>query len=133
MAARIVGIVCALGLLVSLAGCATRHADVPEWVGRMPRACLPDAIAMTRALRAEGVRARTVVYACADGGGHALSSYLYPPGQNRLWAWDAWWGSAGLRAYANDAEGIARGFEAATYHRHVTRAEFADHPNDFQP
>lgn len=81
--------------------------NVPEWVGKMKNACLPEAIVLTRGLKQEGIQAKVLSIHTEDWG-HATCVYLYPPGQNRLWVWDSHWQSVPLRAWWNDPHDIAR-------------------------
>lgn len=90
-----------------LAGCATAPVPEPPIAGQYKNACLPEAIMMTQALKESGVNARVLgIYTPRIG--HAICVYLYPPGKNQLWGWDSHWKSLRLRAYTDDAEGIAR-------------------------
>ena len=81
--------------------------NVPEWVGKMKNACLPEAIVMTQGLRASGIQAKVLSIHTKDWG-HATCVYMYPPGQNKLWVWDSHWQSIPLRAFWNDPNSIAR-------------------------
>jgi hypothetical protein len=81
--------------------------NVPEWVGKMKNACLPEAITMTQVLKREGIQAKVLSIHTKDWG-HATCAYLYPPGQNKLWVWDSYWKSIPLRAFWNDPNSIAR-------------------------
>jgi hypothetical protein len=81
--------------------------DAPPWAGRYKNACLPEAIVMAQGLQREGIQAR-VLSIHTDEWGHAVCAYLYPPGQNRLWAWDSHWQSVPLRAWWDSPESIAR-------------------------
>ena len=91
-----------------VAGCAHNPpTNVPEWVGKMKNACLPEAIVMTQGLRASGIQAKVLSIHTKDWG-HATCVYMYPPGQNKLWVWDSHWQSIPLRAFWNDPNSIAR-------------------------
>ena len=97
-----------------LAACALPPAPEPEFAGRYGNACLPEAIAMSQSLKRHGIESRVLgIY--TPTWGHAVCTYLYPPGQNRLWAWDSTWKSLRLRAWTNDADSIARNWLAATH------------------
>lgn len=97
----------ALASLLILAGCATTPpAPEPAFSDRYRNACLPAAAAMAQSLRGHGITARVL---CIEtpAFAHAVTVYLYPPGANRLWAWDEKWKSLRLRAFADDPRGIA--------------------------
>ena len=97
-----------------LAACALPPAPEPEFAGVYRNACLPEAIAMAQSLKKHGIESRVLgIY--TPQWGHAVCTYLYPPGQNRLWAWDSTWKSLRLRAWTNDADSIARNWLAATH------------------
>lgn len=114
-------------LCLYLAGCtSTPPANVPEWVGKMKNACLPEAIVMTQGLKKEGIQAKVLSIYTKDWG-HATCVYLYPPGKNRLWVWDNHWQSVPLRAYWDDAYDIARAWMAWRYDETpVTKAYFQE-------
>ena len=91
-----------------LAGCATNPpVDQPYFAGKYRNACLPEAIAMTQALRQSGIQAR-VLTIYTPKFGHALCVYMYPTGQNKLWVWDSHWKSVNLRAWYDDPDSIAK-------------------------
>ena len=97
-----------------LAACALPPAPEPEFAGRYGNACLPEAIAMSQSLRKHGIESRVLGIYTAEWG-HAVCTYLYPPGKNQLWAWDSTWKSLRLRAWTNDADSIARTWLSATH------------------
>jgi len=102
-------------LCLYLTGCtSTPPTNVPEWVGKMKNACLPEAIVMTQGLKKEGIQAKVLSIHTKDWG-HATCVYLYPPGKNRLWVWDNHWQSVPLRAYWDDPYNIARAWMAWRY------------------
>jgi hypothetical protein len=95
-------------LLIALAGCTSSPpVSQPEFVGKYKNACLPEAIAMTQALKQSGVQAKVVIINTPDFS-HALSCYLYPVGQNKLWVWDSYWKSMNLRAWWNNSDSVAK-------------------------
>ena len=97
-----------------LAACALPPAPEPEFAGRYGNACLPEAIAMSQSLKRHGIESRVLgIY--TPTWGHAVTTYLYPPGANKLWAWDSTWKSLRLRAWTNDADSIARAWLASTH------------------
>lgn len=94
---------------VCLTGCITnppvdRKDVVPFKYGND---CLPQAIIMTEALKTKGVEAH-VLSIFTDKWGHAVCVYMYPKGQNQLWAWDRFWKSMRIRAWKDDPMGIAK-------------------------
>ena len=92
-------------------------------------ACLPTAIAMQAGLQRQGIESRVVRYAYHRQGavvGHAVTAYLFPPGENKLWVYD-FEGSTRARAYFSDALGIASQAEIARgRNRSIIQAEFLD-------
>lgn len=98
--------------LVSLATCAcTSLPSNPEaGVEKQIKACLPAAITMREGLRRSNVWSEVLVVSWNDGTprGHAYCIYLYPQGQNQLWAYDRDWGSTRIRAYKDDANSVAQ-------------------------
>lgn len=121
-------ILCLLCLL--LAACQTTPKNPEAWMERETNACLPTAIAFREGLKKYGVWAEVLTYRFVsdnDGKqhGHAIVSYLYPPGKNRLFTYDSW-GSYPTRAYTNDAIGIAKTahYNRGFYNDRVYYAEF---------
>lgn len=107
------GLIGLLGLMV--AGCASAPVGEPEFAGRFGNACVPEAIAMVEGLRGKGIEARVVIFrASTQASGHAVATYMWPKGQNQLWAWDSTWGSIRLRAWWGEPENIARAWMRAT-------------------
>lgn len=103
-----------LAACLCLAACALPPAPEPEFAGRYGNACLPEAIAMSQSLKKHGIESRVLgIY--TPQWGHAVCTYLYPPGKNQLWAWDSHWKSLRLRAWANDPDSLARAWLAATH------------------
>jgi hypothetical protein len=78
----------------------------PEFAGIYKNACLPEAIAMTQALKKNGIQARVLRIGTKEWG-HAVCVYLYPTGANKLYVWDSYWKSVNLRAWYDDPNGIA--------------------------
>ena len=54
--------------------------------------CLPQAAAMAEALKAVGIKADVLEITAPDYQ-HVVCRYVYPIGSDRLWMWDAFWGS----------------------------------------
>lgn len=81
--------------------------NIPEWVGKMKNACLPEAIVMTQGLKREGIQAKVLTIHTKEWG-HATCVYLYPSGQNKLWVWDSHWQSVSLRAWWDNPQSIAK-------------------------
>ena len=99
-------------LCLCLAGCAT-NAPVRAWTSGERNACLPEAIAMRQGLAGAGIQAKVLAIQTPTWG-HAVTAYLYPTGQNRLWVWSADWKSLRVRAFFNDPNQIARAWMSAT-------------------
>lgn len=101
------------------------------WMESQKNACLPTAITFRESLRKYKVWAEVVGYQFdytntknKKSSGHAIVAYMYPSGHNKLWTYDHW-GSYRVRAYKDDALGIARkAVEARQEDRHVTSAHF---------
>ncbi len=95
-------------ICILLYGCTnTPPVNTPPWVGKMKNACLPEAIAMTQALKRANIQAKVLSIHTRDWG-HAVCVYLYPAGNNKLWVWDSHWKSVHLRAWWSDPYSIAR-------------------------
>jgi len=92
-------------------------------------ACLPTAIAMQAGLKRQGIESRVVCYSYGRNGavvGHAVTAYLFPPGENKLWIYD-FEGSTRARAYFSDPFGIANQAESARgRYPKITSADFLD-------
>lgn len=114
-------------VLCSIIACTPSNPE--RWMAFEKNACLPTAISMAQGLRRQGIQARVVRYSYNDGkklNGHAITSYLYPPGKNQLWTYD-YTGSWRTRAYFNDPWNIATVAEklrGRTYS--IISAEFLD-------
>ena len=114
-------------ILLLLGGCSTYPpAAEPAFAGWHRNACLPEAAAMTEGLKKSGVRAKVLVLASPKWN-HAVTVYLYPQGNNRLWVWDSDWKSNEVRAWWNDPQGIARAWLAVIgSSRTITTAKFIE-------
>ena len=82
---------------------------------------------MAQSLREKSLPAKVLVIR-TPAWCHALCIYLYLPGRNQLWAWDANWKYLRLRAYFSDAPGIARAWLIETNRRStpVISADFLE-------
>jgi hypothetical protein len=121
--------------LLSLMGCIifTSCVNTPKnpesWMEYKRNACLPTAIAFKEGLRKYGVWAEVITYTWYDAKsksnkGHAITAYMYPSGENKLWTYD-YWGSYRVRAYRDDPVDIAqKASDARNEGRYVTSAEF---------
>ena len=72
-------------------------------------ACLPTAIAMDAGLRRQGIASRVLQYGFQRGNkiaGHAVTTYLFAPGENKLWAYD-YEGSTRIRAFIENPIQVA--------------------------
>ena len=113
-------------LVLSLSACQTKPpSPEPEFSGIFKNACLPEAIAMAQSLRKHGIQAK-VLTIYAPNYGHAVTTYLYPPGQNQLWAWDSYWKSLRIHAYTNNPESIAKNWLSKTNQLPLTKASFLE-------
>jgi hypothetical protein len=92
-------------------------------------ACLPTAIAMDAGLRRQGITSRVLQYGYQRGdkiAGHALTVYLFAPGENKLWAYD-FEGSTRIRAFIDDPVQVATQAEAQRgRNTKIVFAEFLD-------
>jgi hypothetical protein len=116
-----------LALLLLLAACAVKPpAPEPEFASKYGNACLPEAASMAQSLRAHGISAKVLgIY--TPSWGHAVCVYFYPPGANKMWAWDSYWKSLRVRAWADDATSVATNWLAQTHFgTPLKRAEFLD-------
>jgi hypothetical protein len=94
-------------ILIILAGCTSAPpVSEQEFFGKYKNACLPEAIAMTESLKKNGIQAKVLIVT-TDKFSHALSCYLYPTGQNKLWVWDSFWKSMNLHAWWDDSDSVA--------------------------
>ena len=92
--------------ILVLAGCTSLPVEQPSFTGIYKNACLPEAIAMTQALKKSGIQARVLRISTKEWG-HAVCVYLYPTGSNKLYVWDSYWKSIKLRAWYDDPTNIA--------------------------
>ena len=101
-------------VILLLAGCATKPpVAAPNWSAEHRNACVPEAAAMAKGLQGAGIQAH-VLLIYTPAWNHAVTSYLYPTGQNRLWVWDSTWKSIELRSYFADPAMTARAWLSAT-------------------
>jgi uncharacterized protein YcfL len=101
-------------VLLVLVGCETTPQNPEAWMSRERNACLPTAISMSQGLRRQGITSKVVRYSYKHKGrvvGHAITTYLYPPGANTLYTYD-YEGSWRTRAFWSDNAGIARAAES---------------------
>lgn len=102
-------------LLISLlfvVACQSVPNNPEYWMEKEINACLPTAIIFKQSLRKYDVWADVFSYRWQDPEtgryhGHAMVAYLYPPGKNQLWTYDA---DGSYRTYAltNDVTRIAQ-------------------------
>jgi hypothetical protein len=116
-----------LALACALAACTPLNPEA--WMAYERNACLPTAIAMREGLERQGIQAHVVRYSYLGNGtltGHAVTSYLYPPGDNKLWVYD-YEGSTRARAFFADPLGTARAAESARGRKpQIFSSEFLD-------
>ena len=95
-------LLCLIITICFLSSCTPTNPE--RWMAFEKNACLPTAISMAQGLRRQGIQAKVIRYTYNDGkklNGHAITSYLYPPGANQLWTYD-YLGSWRTRAFFND-------------------------------
>lgn len=119
---------------LSLCACVTTPDNPERWMESQKNSCLPTAITFKQSLRKHDVWAKVMRYDWfekTDKGvtkqrGHAMCVYMYPPGKNQLWTYDAF-GSYRVRAYLKEVKIIA---QEAHYARGLTNkvvfAEYLD-------
>jgi lysozyme family protein len=99
-----------LAAALALAACSTTPKNPEAWMEQEINACLPTAIAFRQALNRADVWSEVFRYEYYDRfgkrRGHAMTAYLYPPGQNKLWTYDQL-GSWRTRSWTNDVDSIA--------------------------
>jgi hypothetical protein len=99
-------------LTIFLLGCETTPNNPELWMEREVNACLPTAIVFKQSLKKYGVWSEVFRYSWRDAEtgkikGHAMVAYLYPPGKNQLFTYDAM-GSYRTYAYTNNVQNIAQ-------------------------
>ena len=116
--------------LLLFTGCQTTPKNPEAEAEKQINACLPNAIIMSQALRRQDVWARVLVVTWdikEKINGHAYTIYLYPPGQNQLWAYDRDWGSMRIRAFKDDVYDVARkANQSRNIYWPLRKAEFID-------
>jgi hypothetical protein len=98
------------GLFLLFTGCQSTPSNPEAEAEKQINACLPNAIIMAQALRRQDVWAKVLVVKWniqQKINGHAYTVYLYPAGQNQLWAYDRDWGSIRVRALREDVWDVA--------------------------
>ncbi len=95
-----------------LVGCQTTPTNPEWWMEKEINACLPTAIVFRQSLQKYGIWAEVFRYSWYDvekkrNTGHAMVAYLYPPGNNQLWTYDAA-GSFRTRAFTKNVTQIAQ-------------------------
>lgn len=112
--------------ILALAGCTTLPVEQPAFAGRYKNACLPEAIAMTQALKKSDIQARALRIDTLQWS-HAVCVYLYPTGANRLYAWDSYWKSINLHAWYDNPVSIATAWLRETHpNTELIKTEFQD-------
>lgn len=99
-------------LALLLVACETTPDSPEAWIEREKNACLPTAIIFKKTLTKYDVWARVFRYSWRDEetgkmNGHAMVAYLYPPGKNQLWTYDAL-GSFRTKAFTNNVSKVAQ-------------------------
>lgn len=95
-----------------LTACQTTPTNPEFWMEKEINSCLPTAIIFKQSLRKYDIWSEVFRYSWKDSQtgklrGHAMVAYLYPPGKNQLFTYDAM-GSWRIRAYTNDVTSIAQ-------------------------
>jgi hypothetical protein len=95
-----------------LISCETTPTNPEFWMENQINACLPTAIIFKQSLKKYGVWSEVFRYSWKDSQtgkikGHAMVAYLYPPGKNQLFTYDAM-GSYRTYAYTNNVQSIAQ-------------------------
>ena len=88
-------------LVLLLSGCNSLPVKAPSIVGKYNNACLPEAIEMSSSLQKSDIISQVVIFK-TDQRQHAICVYMYPPGKNKIWGWDSYYGSHQLKAWWND-------------------------------
>ena len=95
-------------LSLVLVSCVNTPKNPQSWMEFQQNACLPTAIVYKKSLDKKDIWSRIIIYNYKDKDmGHAITSYMYPPGENQLWTYD-YIGSYRVRAYKDDPLQIAR-------------------------
>lgn len=95
-----------------LVSCQTVPTNPEFWMEKEINACLPTAIIFKQSLNKYKIWSEVFRYSWKDKNtgklkGHAMVAYLYPPGKNQLFTYDAM-GSYRTYAYTNNIENIAQ-------------------------
>jgi hypothetical protein len=110
--------------ILAFAGCSTLPVSEPSFAGRYKNACLPEAIAMTQALKKSDIQSRVLRIQTKDWS-HAVTVYLYPTGANKIYVWDSYWKSVNLRAWYDNPTSIANAWLDYTHPKiSLVNAEF---------
>jgi hypothetical protein len=95
-------------VLLLFVGCSSVPKNPESWLEFEKNACLPTAIVYKKSLEKDQIWGKIVSYQYHNQNlGHAIATYLYPPGQNKLWTYD-YLGSYRARAYVDNPLQIAR-------------------------
>jgi hypothetical protein len=120
----------ALFLLMFVVGCQTTPKNPEAAAEKQINACLPNAIIMSQALKRHNVWSRVLIVKWSTQqriNGHAYTIYLYPPGQNQLWAYDSDWGSMRIRAFKDNVKDVAlKANQSRRLYHPITFAEYLD-------
>jgi hypothetical protein len=118
-------------VLFVLVGCTSVPKNPEPDAEKQINACLPNAIIMAQALRRQRVWAKVLILkwnkTVSNINGHAYTIYLYPPGDNQLWAYDRDWGSTRIRAFKDNPLEVAKAANnARNYFGTVMTASYID-------
>ena len=97
-----------------LVACESTPKNPQNWMELQQNACLPTAIIYKKSLdNKKNIWSKIIIYQYTHKNmGHAIVTYMYPPGENRLWTYD-YLGSYRAKAYKDNPMQIAREAEKA--------------------
>lgn len=112
---------------IMICSCISTPKNPESDIERQVNACLPSAITMREGLVKSGVWSDVLLVHWTDTKprGHAYAIYLYPPGKNKLWAYDRDWGSIRVRAFKDNPMAVAVSANASrNIYGKITSAEY---------
>jgi hypothetical protein len=115
-------------LSLVLVGCVNTPKNPQSWMEFQQNACVPTAVVYKRNLEKQNIWSKVIIYSYKHQSmGHAIATYMYPPGENQLWTYD-YLGSYRARAYNDNPLQIAREAERARNRNpdKVKHANFVD-------
>ena len=118
----------------SFTSCVSTPRNPESWMESKPNACLPTAIAFREGLKRSNIWSQVIIYTWYDKKtgkicSHAITAYMYPPGENTLWTYDLW-GSFRVRAYKDNPREIAKkAAEARNNYEEILSVEVLGYKN----